>query len=161
MINDVIVRDATADDAHAIHALLLELARATNLPGDIASTPEDIAREGFGRDPAFRALIAASSETPVGFVLYFPEFSSWQGRRGIYIQDLYVASNMRGAGIGNLLIQEVVARAAEAGASYLRLAVDSDNHGAAAFYERLGFVCKDERLYHLTGEAFDTVRCVR
>ena len=161
MTDDVVIRDATSGDARAIHAMLLELADATNLSGDIASTPEDISREGFGRNPAFRALIATSSENPVGFVLYFPEFSSWQGRRGIYIQDRNGSSHMRGAGIGNLLIQEVVARAAEAGAGYLRLAVDSDNHGAAVFYERLGFVCKDERLFHLTGEAFDNVRCAQ
>lgn len=157
MTDEFAIREATSADAHAIHAMLLKLAKATNLPDGISSTPEDIAREGFGRNPAFHALIATMSESPVGLALYFPEFSSWKGRRGIYLQDLYVSPQQRGAGVGSLLIQALAARAAECGATYLRLAVDSNNHGAAVFYEKLGFVCKDERLLHLAGEAFDAV----
>jgi ribosomal protein S18 acetylase RimI-like enzyme len=155
MTDEFVIRDATAEDADSIHAMLVDLAEATNLPNEVSSTPEDIAREGFGHDPVFRALIATTSGCSIGLVLYFQEFSSWKGRRGIYLQDLYVSPRYRSAGLGRLLVKELLVRAAHCGATYLRLAVDSNNHGAAVFYERLGFVCKDERLLYLSGEAFD------
>ncbi|MGD8681621.1 MAG: GNAT family N-acetyltransferase, partial [Lysobacterales bacterium] len=149
------VREATEADVPLIHAMLLELAKATKSVDDILSTPEDLAREGFGTSPAFDALIAEMSGQPVGLALYFQEFSSWRGRRGIYLQDLFVSPEQRGEGIGRILIQELAVRAVEEGATYLRLAVDSNNGGAAAFYRKLGFIYREERLFDLSGVAFE------
>lgn len=152
-----LIRPATVDDAPAIHAMLVDLARYIGKVETVTSTPEDIRRHGFGASPAFRTLIATRGGKAVGLALYFDEFSTWRGRRGVYLQDLYVAPDLRGSGLGRLLVKAVVARAAADGAVYLRLAVDEENEQAARFYARLGFIESPDKLLVLDVGAFAAI----
>src|ERR1700742_4784131 len=104
---DIVIGGATRDDAPAIHALLRALAVALRRPHDVQSTPDDIARYGFGPNPAFETVIARRGGEAVGLVLYFYEFSTWRGCPGVYIQDLYVDASLRGSGLGRKLLAAV------------------------------------------------------
>jgi ribosomal protein S18 acetylase RimI-like enzyme len=155
----VLIRPAFPDDAPAIHAMVVELARDTGKLDLITSTSDDIRRHGFGDAPAFGTLIALRDGKPVGLAVYFGEFSTWRGRRGVYLQDLYVVPDMRGSGLGRRLVKAVVERTAAEGASYMRLAVDADNDAAAKFYERIGFAeIVEDRLFMLIGDAFEKLK---
>jgi ribosomal protein S18 acetylase RimI-like enzyme len=155
---EIVIREAIEDDAEAIHAMVVALAHHVGKPEYVTSTPDAIRRHGFGADRAFETLIAEQGGKPVGLILYFCEFSTWRGRRGVYVQDLYVAKEARALGLGKRLIAACVKGAAKRGAGYMRLSVERVNEGAAAFYERLGFEERlSERMFVLADEAFAAV----
>lgn len=149
------ITGATRADAPAIHALLRALAQALDRPHDVKSTPADIERYGFGPKPAFETMLARRGPKAVGLVLYFYEFSTWRGRPGVYIQDLYVADDLRGTGLGRQLLAAVAKRAAAEQARYMRLSVDVGNDEGLGFYGRLGFSAPNEQTLVLEGEHFE------
>ena len=150
-----VIRRATEADAEAIHGLVLDLAESIGLTHKVASSAEDIRSHGFGPEAAFEALIAESNGAAVGLCLFFESFSTWDGRRGIYVQDLFVSQAARGRGLGRRLLAEAAALSAARGGSYLRLAVDSGNTAAQAFYERVGlYRAAEERIYQARGDDF-------
>ncbi len=150
-----VIRRATEADAEAIHGLILDLAESTGLTHKVASTARDIRSHGFGPEAAFEALIADWNGAAVGLCLFFESFSSWDGRRGVYVQDLFVSEAARGLGLGRRLLAEAAALSSARGGSYLRLAVDSGNVTAQAFYERAGLRwAAEERIYQARGEDF-------
>lgn len=139
-----------------MHALLMELARATSLGEKIKSTPDDLRRLGFRDKPAFHALLAEQAGNPVGLSLFFYNFSSWRGALGVYVQDLYVADAVRGSGLGRKLIAETVKLGKTQGATHLRLSVDRSNTEAQDFYRKLGLKRSDrEWIFQATGRAFE------
>jgi GNAT superfamily N-acetyltransferase len=149
------IRAAVAADADAIHAMLLAIAATTGEAEKIASTPDDLVRHGFGAAPAFRALIAEAAGRPVGLCLYFTTFSSWRGRLGLYVQDLYVDPSERGGGLGRRLLAAAATEGVRHGVTHLRLSVDAGNAAAEAFYRRVGFeAAGHERIQVLDGAAF-------
>jgi GNAT superfamily N-acetyltransferase len=152
--SNITIAPATREDAPALHAMLRALADAHHWPEGVKSKVEDIARYGFGPSPAFESLIARKDERPVGFTTFFYEFSTWRGRRGVYVQDLYVEESLRGAGIGRRLLAAVIARARLNDARYMRLAVHTANNGAMDFYRRLGFAEPNDCLFVLEGDGF-------
>lgn len=155
----MLIRPADPDDAPAIHAMVVALARDTGKLDLITSTPDDIRGAGFGATPAFKSLIASRDGKPVGLALYFDEYSTWRGRRGVYLQDLYVVPEFRSTGLGKRLVKAVVERTATEKATYMRLAVDAGNEAAARFYERIGFAeVVEDRLFMLVGDAFDKLK---
>lgn len=142
------IRAATIDDAEAIHAALLGIADTLGERDRIVSTPGDIRRYGFGDAPAFRVLIADRDGTVAGICLYFPSFSTWFGRPGVYVQDLYVAPDYRGCGVAEALMRRLAAETRESGGTYIRLSVDEKNPGAQKFYERIGMKwSRGERIF--------------
>lgn len=150
--SDINIRLATTDDAEAIHRLLSELERALGATGSVKRSSGDILRHGFGKKPLFQALIAARAGEDVGLAVFFPEFSTWKGKPGVYVQDLYVAKALRGTGLGRKLMQAVYDVAQEWGASYCKLSVYGDNEAALQFYRRLGFRhSKDEKVLIIDG----------
>jgi ribosomal protein S18 acetylase RimI-like enzyme len=149
---------ATRADAPALHTMLRALGAALHRTDEVTSSADDIARYGFGDTPAFEALIARRDDEPVGFVLYFYEFSTWRGRRGVYVQDLYVSDDLRGSGLGRQLLAEVAARAATRDARYMRLSVHGGNDHGLGFYERLGFEAPNEQPLVLDGDAFAALK---
>ncbi len=150
-----IIRRATETDAEAIHGLVLDLAESIGLTHKVASSAHDIRSHGFGPEAAFETLIAESNGAAVGLCLFFESFSSWDGRRGIYVQDLFVSEAARGLGLGRRLLAEAAALSAARGGSYLRLAVDSGNVAAHAFYEHVGLRrAAEERIYQARGDDF-------
>ncbi len=149
------IRRAGEADAATIHALVVALAADHGLTGRVASSVEDIRDQGFGADPAFEALIAERDGAAVGLCLFFESFSTWAGRRGLYVQDLYVTEAARGLGLGRRLLAEAAAISRARGGSYLRLSVGVENDGAQAFYVRAGLSwSKTERIYQARDEDF-------
>jgi ribosomal protein S18 acetylase RimI-like enzyme len=141
----ITIRGARREDAAVVHRLLLDLASALGKAADIRSSAADIERFGFGDSPCFDAMLAFDGEEAVGLAVYFYEFSTWRGQRGVYVQDLYVSPDARGRGLGRELIDAVRQRAAEQGARYVKLTVYDRNPAALAFYHAMGFQsCEDE-----------------
>jgi ribosomal protein S18 acetylase RimI-like enzyme len=151
---DIIIANAVREDAPAIHELLRKLSVALDRPHDVKSTPEDIARYGFGPNPTFETILARRDGKAVGLVLFFYEFSTWRGCPGVYIQDLYVDDALHRSGLGRRLLAAVAARAAEREARYMRLSLDVGNDKGLGFYERLGFDAPSEQMMVLDGEHF-------
>jgi len=149
------IRRASEADAGAIHALVVELAATIGMTDKVASSIADIRDKGFGPDPAFEALIAELAGRAVGLCLFFESFSTWDGRRGVYVQDIFVAEAARGLGLGRSLLAEAAAVSRARGGSYLRLSVEAGNDRAQAFYARAGLAWSaSERIYQARGEAF-------
>lgn len=154
----VTVRIAGPADAQTVYALIIDLAETRGVPHKVTSKAADIARDGFGADPAFEALLADLDGVPVGLCLFFGSYSTWRGRRGLYVQDLVVREGARGLGVGERLLTEVAALCAARGGCYLRLSVEVDNTAAQRFYRRAGLECSSaEQIYLLEDAAFDTL----
>ena len=146
----ITIRQAVVEDAALVHGLLKNLAMTLGKGEVMTSTAVDIERFGFGEQPRFEALLAFEGEEPVGLALYFFEFSTWRGRPGVYVQDMYVAPQVRGRGLGRDLMEAVVRRSRERGGCYVKLAVYDGNEQAIGFYRSLGFeICDDEQVLAL------------
>ena len=151
------IRRATEADAGTIHALVIELAAAIGGTRKVASRVEDIRDQGFGADPAFEALIAERGGAAVGLCLFFESFSTWDGRRGVYVQDIYVSEAARGLGLGRRLLAEAAAISRARGGSYLRVSVEAENDRAQAFYRRIGLAwSRGERIYQVAAATSPT-----
>lgn len=148
------IRTAARTDAATIQLLLEELAASIGKPGGIKGGVGNVERFGFGPAPIFEALIASQDGVDVGLLLFFPEYSSWRGRPGLYVQDLYVIDSARGGGVARALLTEAARRCADMEGTYLRLSAAADNVAAQEFYGRMGFAAApDERIFVLEGEA--------
>ncbi|MER8706881.1 GNAT family N-acetyltransferase [Mesorhizobium sp. M1088] len=152
---DIVIRPGTVEDVETIHAALLRLGAHVGAHQEITSTAQDLRTYGFGEKPAFSTLIAEIGGEFAGLCLYFPIFSTWMGRPGVYVQDLYVEDRFRGRRIGERLLRRVAAQCRKSGGAYLRLSVDTDNGTAKAFYERLGIAWSSyEQVQKIVGDAF-------
>jgi GNAT superfamily N-acetyltransferase len=153
--NPIEIRPAEASDVDDIHALIVHLAESTGHAGKITSTPADFLRSGFSEPVAYQALIAEHLDQVIGLALFFYTFSSWRGEPGVYVQDLVVAEQARGSGLGRRLIEATARVALGKGATHLRLSVAADNDIAVRFYDHLGLVASDgERIFEADGLAF-------
>jgi GNAT superfamily N-acetyltransferase len=149
------IRAATPDDATAIATMLARLADETGDGARFASTPDTIRAYGFGPEAYFHTLIAERDGAPAGLALYFRHFSTTRAQPGVYVQDLWVAPEARGAHLGARLLAAVAAAARAAwGARYLALTTHGANHPARAFYTRLGFEPQGDTPMMLDGGAF-------
>lgn len=154
----VTIRPAVAADADVIHAAIVRLGNALGQADRIAGTADDLRRFGFGTEPAFHGVIAEIDGAFAGMALFFPIFSTWLGRPGVFVQDLYVDETFRGHGVGETLVREVAARSHARGGVYLRLSVDATNIRAQQFYQRIGVSYRDgEREHGAYGDAFQAL----
>jgi ribosomal protein S18 acetylase RimI-like enzyme len=152
---ELVIRPATQSDIANIHAGLVGIADTVGEAHKMTSTLDDLHRFGFSENPAFSTLIAETKQEFAGMCLYFPIFSSWMGRPGVYVQDLFVEKRFRGLKIGERLLHRVAALSKAQGGVYLRLSVDTDNHVAKSFYQRLGIEhARGEQVHKVAGEAF-------
>ncbi len=152
------IRFANADDAETIHAAILGIAEAVDELHKVKSTPDDIRRFGFGPQPAFEVLIAEEDDVFAGLCLFFPSFSTWHGRPGVYVQDIFTAKEFRGRGVGEKLLRRLAALTRERGGRYIRLSVDTGNLRARAFYERIGLrLSNTEQIHAAYREDFDAL----
>jgi GNAT superfamily N-acetyltransferase len=140
------LRAATVDDVPLIRQLVRELAEYEREPESAIATEEDLRRDGFGPVPYFHAVIAEWSGAPVGFALYFFNYSTWQGRPGIYLEDLFVRPAHRGKGVGKALLRHVARVARGRNCGRLVWTVLDWNEPAIRFYESLGGQIKREWL---------------
>jgi GNAT superfamily N-acetyltransferase len=122
----------------------------------MVSREDDFRKALFGPQRTVDALMAFADETAVGFALYFYNFSTFEGRRGIYLEDLYVEPEYRGRGIGKALLQRLAAIAKQENCGRMEWSVLTWNQPSIDFYHRLGAVTLDDwRTFRLTGEALD------
>jgi ribosomal protein S18 acetylase RimI-like enzyme len=151
----VVVRLGELADAEQIHEAICTMGVGLGAAGKISSTVEDFRCYGFGPYAAFTSLIAEVDDTFAGVALFFPIFSTWLGKPGVYVQDLYVDEAFRGRGIGEVLLRHVASWSMARGGVYLRLAVDRDNVAAQRFYDRLGIGwIEADRDHGAYGDAF-------
>ena len=147
------VRPAEKRDVGVIMGFIKELAEYEGLAHEVIADEAALERFLFGEHPVAEALIAEFQTTPIGFALYFATFSTFVGRPGLYLEDLYVRPNMRGKGVGTLLLQHVARLARERGCGRLEWSVLNWNKPAIRFYEALGARAMDDwTVYRLTDD---------
>jgi GNAT superfamily N-acetyltransferase len=149
------IERATASDVPALHALIRGLADYERLSHLCVATEANLAAAMFGPAPAAEALIARADAVPeeaVGFALFFHTYSTFLGRRSLWLEDLFVVPAQRGAGIGRALLRALAALAVERGCGRFEWAVLDWNAPAIAFYESLGAAILPEwRIARVTG----------
>jgi GNAT superfamily N-acetyltransferase len=149
----IIIRAASASDAATVVRLIRALAAYENMLDQVRITEADVLRDGFGARPCFECLLAEIGGEPVGLAIHRPSYSTFDGRPGLYVEDLIVSESARGLGIGRLLMARLAAIAQQRGCSRMSLAVLHWNP-ARAFYGRLGFTQVEDWLpYQLSGDA--------
>ncbi len=154
MIAMIDIRPALRDDVPAILGLIRELAEYEKLTHLLAASEADIDRELFGERPAAEALVARTGGNTVAFALYFHNMSTFLGRRGLWLEDLYVRPDYRRAGIGEELLRSVARIAAERGCGRFEWTVLDWNQPAIDFYRKLGAdILPDWRVCRVTGPA--------
>ena len=147
------IRPATREDVGAILDFIRALAVYEREPNAVKANEADLLRDGFGERPYFFCLIAEQHGVPAGFAFYFFDYSTWLGRPGIYLEDLFVHPEFRGLGIGKALLQRVAAIAVEKGCARLKWQVLDWNTPAIDFYKALGAEFMDEwRNVRVSGE---------
>ena len=148
------VRVATAGDVALVHGLMRGLAVYEKLEHALVSTEADLAEALFGAHPACEALVAEVDGGPVGFALYYRTYSTFVGKPGLYLEDLFVVPEARGKGAGKALLARLAAITVERGYGRLEWSVLNWNEPAIGFYKSLGAVPMDEwTVYRLSGEA--------
>ena len=152
-MNGVTIRFATAADAGLLLQFIRELAAYERAPDAVVATEDDLRRYGFGPKRCFEALLAFIDDKPAGFALFYPDFSTWHGRPGLYLEDLYVKDWARRRGVGRRLMARLAAIAIERGWPDIHLNV-LDWNPARGFYHRLGITPREEwQPYAATGDA--------
>ena len=155
------VRPATVDDVELLHKFSVDLSTYEDEPHAVTASPQILARDGFGKDPQFSALIAELAGKPVGFALYTFNYSVWTGARGIFIEDIWVVPEQRRGGVARALMvalaKECVAR------GYKRIDLNVlDWNPARGFYEKIGLRwIKNWLPYRLSGEALEKLAADR
>jgi GNAT superfamily N-acetyltransferase len=132
------IRRATVADVGAILNLIRELATYERAPDEVTTTEEQLVDVLFGKKPAAEVLLAFEGKEPVGFAVYFYNFSTWLGRPGLYLEDLFVRPEDRGKGYGRALLVELAKIARERGCGRMEWAVLNWNEPAIEFYRKLG-----------------------
>ena len=152
------IRPAERADVPIIAELIRRLARFEKLEHEVTMTEDRLATNLFGTRRYAETLIAEQDGEPVGFALFFHNFSTFLAQPGIYLEDLFVLPDHRGGGIGRALLKELARLAVERGCGRLEWAVLDWNRDAIGFYERLGARPNSEwTVYRLAGEALTTL----
>jgi GNAT superfamily N-acetyltransferase len=132
------IRTATARDVREILSFIRALAVYERAPDAVKATEEDLLRDGFGPNPYYFCLVAELDGKPAGFALYFFDYSTWLGRPGLYLEDLFVHPEFRGLGIGKALLARVAQIAVEKNCARLKWEVLDWNTPAIDFYKAMG-----------------------
>ena len=138
------IRAATANDVLLILDFIRALAEYEKLTHEITATPAQMAEYLFGSHPRAEVLFPCEDGTPVGFALFFHNFSTWLGRPGLYLEDLFVRPNRRGKGYGRALLERLAQIAQERGCGRMEWAVLDWNEPAHNFYRTLGAAPLDD-----------------
>jgi GNAT superfamily N-acetyltransferase len=156
------IRPARPDDVPAIYQLIRDLAEYERSLEQVTGTEDDLRRSLFGPDPAVFAHVAEHEGRIGGFALWFLNYSTWLCQHGIYLEDLYVAPDLRQLGLGRALLAELAALCVERGYGRLEWWVLDWNEPALGFYARIGATGMDEWTVHrLTGEALRALAATR
>jgi GNAT superfamily N-acetyltransferase len=149
---------AQATDVPVILGMIKALAEYEQLTHEVSVTENDLRQSLFGPRPAAEVVLAYAGDTPVGFALFFHNFSTFLGRQGLYLEDLFVVTEWRGRGVGKQLLAHVAAIAESRQCGRLEWTVLDWNESAIAFYRSMGAHVLDEwRICRLTGHELRAV----
>jgi GNAT superfamily N-acetyltransferase len=147
------IRTATIADVPLILAFIRELAEYEREPSAVRATEDDLIRDGFSANPKFRVIIAEFGGTPAGMGFFFHHYSTWQGKQGLFLEDLFVRPQFRGKGIGKALMIHLAKLAIKENCYGMRWEVLDWNTSAIDVYQRLGAHFREHwRVMQLTGE---------
>jgi GNAT superfamily N-acetyltransferase len=150
------IRTGTEEDAPVIFSLIKELAEYEHLAHEVVASVDDIRRTLFGERPFAETLIGEYGGLPISFALFFYNFSTFMGKPGIYLEDLYVQPEHRGKGFGSKMLAHIAALAKERNCGRFEWSVLNWNTPAIRTYEKLGAnPMKEWILYRLSAEALD------
>src|SRR5580658_8059646 len=156
MSDNITIRPATEQDVPLIRDFILDLARYERLEHEMVATEEGLRKTLFGERRYAEVVFACVGDDPVGFALFFHNYSTFLGKPGIYLEDLFVRPEARGHGVGKRLLAWLAALALERGCARLDWAVLDWNEPSIGFYKGLGAVALDDWMtMRLTGEALE------
>jgi GNAT superfamily N-acetyltransferase len=138
------IRNATVNDLALILFFIRQLAEYEREPDAVVATEADLLRDGFGPQPKFRCVLAEWDGKPAGFAFFHYNYSTWRGQPGLYLEDLFVLTEMRGKGIGKALLRHLAQVAVEENCYGIRWMVLEWNQPAIQFYDALGAKLLDE-----------------
>ena len=148
------IRPATVEDASLILHFVRELAIYEKAEHEVLATPEHVCNTLFVENPKVFGLICLDGDTPVGFAVYFFNYSTWQGQHGLYLEDLYVSPEHRGKGAGKALLSHLAQIAVAQNCGRFEWSVLDWNTPSIEFYDSLGAQPQSEWIrYRMTGEA--------
>ncbi len=154
------IRNATADDAELIFHFITELAIYEREPDAVEVTPAVLRDQLSENRPPFECVIAELDGAPAGFALFFANYSTWRGRPGIYLEDLFVPRDLRGRGVGFALLKHLAGLVVARGGARLEWAVLDWNQPAIDFYERIGARQQSDWItMRLTNDALERLAC--
>jgi GNAT superfamily N-acetyltransferase len=154
--SDCTIEPARSGDEEALHRLIVGLAQYERLEHLVVAQPQDLTEVLFGPNASVEALLVRIAEhpSPVGFALYFHNYSTFMGRKGLYLEDLFVLPEYRGRGYGRSLLVHLAGLAVERACGRFEWAVLDWNTSAQGFYQSLGAqILPDWRITRVTGEA--------
>src|SRR6266853_6415585 len=155
-VADFKIRPACLEDVPVILQLIHDLATYERAPDEVTATEEQLVEVLFGERPAAEVLLAFETESPVGFAVYFYNFSTWLGRAGLYLEDLFVKPEKRGKGYGRALLVELAKIARDRRCGRMEWAVLDWNEPAIKFYYTLGARPMDEwTVFRLTRDGIE------
>src|SRR5438067_4864315 len=151
--NNFEIRSARVEDVPLSLELIRDLATYERAPDEVIATEEQLVAVLFGEKPVAEVLLAFEGKSPVGFAVFFHNFSTWLGRPGLYLEDLFVKLEERGKGYGRALLVELAKIARDRGCGRMEWAVLNWNEPAIKFYHSLGATPMDEwTVFRLTAE---------
>ena len=155
MDTKIFIRSATENDVPVIFALIKELAEFEKLADQIKTSEEELRNTLFGKDRFVEILLAEYENKVVGQALFFKNFSTFLGKPGIYLEDLYVKPDMRGKGIGKALLDKIISIAKERNYGRVEWSVLDWNEPAIDFYKKIGAKPLDDwTIFRLTADIF-------
>src|SRR5215471_5926748 len=153
---DFEIRPARLDDVPIILKLIRDLATYERAPHEVVATEAQLVDVLFGKRPVAEVLLAFEGESPIGFAVFFYNFSTWLGRPGLYLEDLFVKPQKRGKGYGRALLVELAKIARDRGCGRMEWAVLNWNEPAIKFYRTLGAKPMDEwTVFRLTRDGIE------
>ncbi len=151
---DLLIRKATVEDTQLVHDFIAELAAYEHLSHLVASTPESLETALFGAHPGAEVLLAIADDVPVGFAVFFHNFSTFLGAKGLWLEDIYVCPTERRNGYGEKLLRHLARIACERGCGRFEWSALDWNTPAWEFYKSLGAVPLDDwTIFRVTGDA--------
>ena len=155
-MSEVEIRQATIEDSALIHKFVIELAIYEKAEHEVLATVADIENALFGDNTTTKAVICYFNNEPIGLAVYFFNFSTWLGKHGLYLEDLYVTQKYRGVGAGKALLKYLANIAISKKCGRFEWKVLDWNEPAIQFYESIGAKPQNEWIgYRLTGKALE------
>jgi len=152
-MSNITIREATKKDSNIILGFIKELAKYEKAENEVIATESSIANSLFNSGSSTKAIICEKNGIPIGFAVYFFNYSTWLGRHGLYLEDLYVSATERGSGAGKSLLKYLAQLAVSKGCGRFEWSVIDWNQPAIKFYDSLGAKPQNEWItYRLSGE---------